>query len=129
MRIDAGGSEDHLLTGNRVGRRTGGQPRGDAFHRAGVSRLTPADDLAVLDSHVCLDDTDGCIDDDHVGDHEVEGTVDAARLRILAHAVAQRLAAAVDRLVSDGSKIFLDLDVQVGIAQPDLVTRGDPEQT
>ena len=91
-------------------------------------RLTPADDLAVLDSHVCLDDTDGCIDDDHVGDHEVEGTVDAARLRILAHAVAQRLAAAVDRLVSDGSKIFLDLDVQVGIAQPDLVTRGDPEQ-
>ena len=41
---------------------------------------------------------------------------------VRAHAVAQRLAAAVLQLVAvDGAQILLDLDVEIGVAEPDLV--------
>ena len=46
----------------------------------------------------------------------------------LVHRLADRLAAAEDRLLAAEGEVLLDLDPQVGVAQPDLVSGGRPVQ-
>ena len=81
-----------------------------------------------LIADVGLDHPEHRIHDGHVRDHQVERAALAGELVVHAHAVAQRLAAAVDRLIAQHPQVPLDLDVQVGVAEPDLVADGRAEE-
>ena len=65
-----------------------------------------------------------------VGDQQVERALRVARLRIHRHAVAGRLAAAVDHLVAVVAlgEVVLDLDHEVGVGELHLVAGGRAEQ-
>ena len=93
----------------------------------GLPCVTDARDAPVFDADVRFDDALDGIEDEGVGDDEVQ------RFRIgrggrLAHAIADDLAAAeldfvaVARTFRD--QVALDLDEQLGIREPHLVTRG-----
>jgi len=97
---------------------------------AGVARMAEADDAAALDAEVGFDDAEERIEDERVGDDEVE------RLGVeggggLAHAVADDLAAAELDLVAVaaalGDEIAFDLHEEVGVGEAHLVARGGAE--
>ena len=72
----------------------------DAVHDRRVAGLADADDAAVLDADVALDDAEHRIDHHGVADHHVERARGAVVAGGEPHAVAQRLAAAVQALVA-----------------------------
>src|SRR5262249_15616647 len=67
------------------------------------------------------------VDDDRVGDHQV-AVRRAHQLveRALILPVADRFAAAEDRLLAVVGVVVLDLDEELGVRQPDTVTDGWP---
>src|SRR5206468_2776461 len=75
---------------------------------------------------VGLDDA-APVDDQRVRDHHVEriGVADAL---LLAHAIAQHLAAAELALVAVRGVIALDLEPQLGVAEPHAIAGGRPVQ-
>ena len=92
--------------------------------------MADADDAAVLHADIRFDDTEDGIEDEGVGDDEVErlGVGGGGRL---AHAVADDLAAAELDLVAVaaalGDEVALDLDEQIGVGKPHLITDGGTE--
>ena len=97
----------------------------DAGLDVGIAGLADADDLAVLDADVGLDDAP-VVDDQRIGDDRVDGAFAARELR-LAHAVADDLAAAELHLLAIGGEVLLHLDDEVGIGEADLVAGGRAE--
>jgi hypothetical protein len=105
--------------------RCGGRRNGtEAGLDARVAGVADADDAAVLDAEVGFDDAELRIEDQGVGDDEVEavGVEGGGRL---AHAVADDLAAAELDLVAVaaalGDEVALDLDEQLGVGEADAV--------
>ena len=99
------------------------QARIDAVHDRGIAGLADADDAAVADAEIALDDADHRIDHHHVAQQEIQralGAGDAGH----ADAVAQRLAAAVQAFVAIDGVIFFDDGRQRGVAEPDRVAGG-----
>jgi hypothetical protein len=102
----------------------------DAGLDARVAGVADPDDAAVLDADVGLDDAELRVEDEGVGDDEVEavGVEGGGRL---AHAVADDLAAAELDLVAVaaalGDEVALDLDEQLGVGEADAVARGGAE--
>ena len=78
---------------------------------------------AVLDADVGLDDAP-VIEDERVGDHQVERYRRARCAAALAHAVADHLAAAELDLVAVDGEVLLDFDDQFGVGQADAVAGG-----
>ena len=128
MAVDGGSREDAVLTRDGVRGGAGAEGGGDAVHDVGVAGLADARDLAVLHAHVGLDDAEHRVDDGDVGDNEVEGAGLGSDLIGRAHAVTQGLAAAVDSLVAVDAKVLLDLHIELGVAEADLVARGGAEK-
>src|SRR5262249_7352411 len=120
--------QNQLLAADGVGGRADGHSRRDVLHRAGVSRLADGDDLPVLHPDVGLHDAQLGVDDDDVGDDEVQRAAGAGELVVHAHPVAERLAPAVDGLVAVDPEVALDLDVEIGVAEADLVPGGGTEK-
>ncbi len=92
--------------------------------------MADADDEAVFDADVGLDDAEAGVEDEGVGDDEVErlGVGGGGRL---AHAVAENLSAAELDLVAVtaalGDEVALDLDEEFGVGEADLVADGGTE--
>ena len=95
-----------------------------------ISGVADADDAPVLDADVGLDDALHGIEDQRVGDDEIErfGVERGGRLP---HAVADHFAAAEFHFVAVaavfGDEIALDLDEEFGIGEADLVAHGRAE--
>ena len=94
----------------------------------GVTGLADADDQAVLHADIGLDDAEQGVDNRDVRDHQVERAAVAGELVVDAHAVAQRLAAAIQRLITQYSQVPLDLQEEAGVTQADLVADCRAEQ-
>ncbi len=94
----------------------------DAGLGIGVAGLADLQDAPVAQSHVGLPDA-GMIEDQRIGDHRVRGPARPADLA-LAHTVADHLAAPEFHLFAIDRHVGLDLDDQVGIAQPHPVAGG-----
>ena len=121
VRVDAAGREDEPFAGNRFGRGAHDHVRRHAGHHIRIAGLADAGDSSVLHAHVRLVDA-GPVDDERVGDHEVErvGLGHAGRL---SHAVAQHLAAAELAFVAVDGVVALDFGDEIGIAEPDPIAR------
>ena len=126
--VDAGRRQDQVLARYCVGRGAGHQIGMHAVHDIGISRLADTGDFPVLDTHVGLHDAQIGVDDRHVGDHEVERPFLRSHRIGQPHTVADGFAAAVDDLVAVFAQVFFDLDVKIGVAQPDFVADGGTEQ-
>jgi len=126
--VDTCGSQDKMLARDGVGRGTGAECRGHTFHDIGVTGLADTCDLAVLDTDIGLDDTEQRVEDGDVGDDEVERPGIRRDCVGRAHAVADGLAASVDDLVAVDAEVLLYFDIEVCIAQADLVACGRAEQ-
>ena len=141
VRVDAAGGDDAALARDRLGagaddhrvlllRGGVGVDRADARLDTGVARVADADDAAVLDADVGLDDAEERIEDEGVGDDEVE-RLGVGRGGRLAHAVADDLAAAELHLVAVagglGDEVALDLDEELGVGEADAVAGSGAE--
>ncbi len=123
--VEAAGGEDLALARDRIGARADDQVGVDTVGDVGVSAAADADDPPVLDPDVGADDAP-VVQDHHVGDHRVQGSVGRAGQRLV-HRLADRLASAEHRFLAAEGEVLLDLDPQVGVPEPDLVTGGRPE--
>ncbi len=121
--VDESGRKDLALACDRL--RTRSDDDVDARLDIRIAGLANADDLAVLDANVGLDDAP-VIDDERVGDDGVDRAFAAAELR-LPHAVADDLAAAELHLLAIDGEILFHLDDQVGVGEADLVACGRAE--
>ena len=126
--VDAARREDAALARDDLRRRADGH--GDAVLDERISRVADADDAAVLDADVGLDHARHRIEDERVGDDEVE-RLRRQRERRLAHAVADHLAAAEFHLVAVAAvlrdQVALHLDPEIGVGQAHLVAHGRAE--
>src|SRR5208283_4358752 len=115
------GRDDLPLGGDDLGAGPDDDPRIDAALGQRVARLAHGHDPAVPDADVALDDAP-VVDDHRVGDDKV-AVSRAHRLfeGALVLSVADRLAAAEDRLLAVVAIVLLDLDDQLGVGQPDAI--------
>ena len=123
--VEAAGREDLALAGDHVGARADDQRGVDAVGDVGVAAAPDPDDPAGPDADVGADDAP-VVEDDDVGDHRVERALGRGGERLV-HRLADRLAAAEDRLLAADGQVLLDLDPQVGVAEADLVPGGRAE--
>ena len=122
--VQAPRGADHAFARDHLGSRSNHQTRINARLDQRIAGAADGDDLAVADADVALDDSQ-VIDDDRVGDHEVDvWCAHMLMVRALPHAVADHLAAAEDHLVAGMGVILLDLDQELGISQADPVADG-----
>ena len=102
----------------------------DAILQQRIARVADADDAAVLDADVRFDDALHGIEDQRVGDDEIEGLRIQGERR-LRHAVADHLAAAELHLVAVAAvfrdEIALDFDEEFRVRETDLVAHGGAE--
>ena len=126
--VDTARCEDQVLARNGVGRRTRDQLGRNTLHRVGVARLAQTRNATILDTHVGLHHTLNRVDDRHVGDHQIERTLIRCDRVCQTHTVADRLTAAIDRLVAIDAQVALDFDIEIAVAQADLVAYGRTKQ-
>ena len=126
--VDAAGGDDAAFARDDFG--GGADGHGDAVLQQRIARVADADDAAVLDADVRFDDAVGGVEDEGVGDDEIE-RVRIEGERRLRHAVADDLAAAEFHFVAVaavfGDEVALDLDEELGIGEADLVAGGGAE--
>mmetsp|Transcript_27539 Transcript_27539/g.88408 ORF Transcript_27539/g.88408 Transcript_27539/m.88408 type:complete len:610 (+) Transcript_27539:297-2126(+) len=126
VRVDGAGGDNHLFARDSFGRHAGRHARRDALHRVRVARLADADDARPLDPDVRLDHPQRRVDDERVRDDHVE-RVGRGTARLLAHPLAQHLAAAkLDLLAVDGV-VLLHFGQQARVAQPHPVAHRRPK--
>jgi hypothetical protein len=94
----------------------------DAVGDVGVAGPAERHDAPVAQPDVRLDDAP-VVQHQGVGDHRVRRPARARQCR-LGHRLPDRLAAAEDRLLAAEGQVLLDLDPEVGVGEPDLVTDG-----
>ena len=121
VHVDRARGEDPALAGDDVGGRADDEVRVDAVGDVGVAGAAERDDPAVAEPDVGLDDAP-VVEDHGVGDDGVRCAL-GPRRRGLGHRLADRLAAAEDGLLAAEGQVLLDLDPEVGVAEPDLVAR------
>ena len=119
VRVDAAGGEDESFARDRLGRRADDEVGRDAGHDVGIAGLADAGDSPVLDADVGFVDA-GPVDDERVGDDEIERAIVADACR-LPHAVAQHLAAAELALVAVDRVVALDLGDEIGVGQANAI--------
>ena len=88
----------------------------DAVHDGGIAGLAEADDAAVSDAEVALDDPEHGIDDDDIAEQEIQRALRAGDPGH-ADAVAKRLAAAVQAFVAVDRVVPLDDRGQRGVGR------------
>ena len=124
VRVDAAGGQDLALAGDHLGAR----PDDDGSTPAWISGLPALPIRSMrppLMPDVGLDDAP-VVEDEGVGDDQIDGAVGVRRLR-LPHAVADDLAAAERDLVAVDGEVALDLDHEVRVGKAQLVADGRPE--
>ncbi len=116
--IDGAGGDDFAFARDHFGGRADHQIRIHSVLRIGITRLSDFDDAAVANPDVGLDDSP-MIDDQRVGDHQVERAVFgfARGGGALAHAVANDFAAAERDLVAIDGVVLFHFNDQVRIGQ------------
>ena len=120
MGIQSAGGKDQAFTGQGFCGSAYGHSGSYPVHNCRVSGLADACDLSVFNSDICF--VDPCIiQDQGVGDHQIQISVGAGGLYRLAHAVTEGLAAAEFALVPVGGVIFFYFNDQVCICQPYLI--------
>lgn len=128
MHVDGPGSGDHAFAGPDIGSRADDQVGVDAGHRSRVPRLPDAGNASVPDADVGLADSQYGVDDQDVGDDEVQRAVGIGEVAVHPHAFAHGLAAPEHRLVAVDGGVVFDLRQQLGVSQPDTVPGGGPVQ-
>ena len=128
MGVDTASCEDEVFAGNGVRGVAHHEFGVHAFHDAGVPRLAYADNHAVADAHIGLDDALHGVDNGHVGDDDIQHAVIAAAARIAAHAGTQGFAAAVDGFIAVTTQILFDFYEEVSVSKADAVAHGRAEQ-
>src|SRR5215471_8794485 len=93
MAVDAASGHNQVLGGDHFSGSAHDQVPVDAAHGVRVSRFADFHDSAVADSDVSLNDAP-VIDDERVGDHQIERAVGSRRAGTLAHSVANHFPAA-----------------------------------
>ncbi len=121
--VDPARGDDQVLTGNHLRGCSHDQFRVDTFHRVWISRLAHLDDAPVADTNVGLHDAP-VINDQSVGDYQVERASLPRSACALAHAIANHLAAAECDLVAVRSEVFLHFDNQFRLGKADAITLG-----
>ena len=112
VRVDAPGRQDAVLPGDHLRGRADDDI--DVVHDVRVARGADGADDAVADGDVGLVDA-GVVDDDRIGDDGVGNALVSRALAIVAHAVADDLAASEDGLVATMGQVPLDLGEEVGV--------------
>ncbi len=120
--IDRAGGDDLAFARDHFGGRADHQIGIDAGLRVGIARLADLHDAPVANADIGLHDAP-VIDDQRVGDHQIERAVLglARGGGALAHAVANHLAAAERDLVAVDGVILLHFDDQLGVGQAHAV--------
>ena len=124
MGVNAPGGGDEMLAGDDFRAGADNQIGMDAVHHAGVARLAHGGDAALAHPDVGLDDAQDGVQDDCVGDYQIQGAAGVGDLRRLPHTVAGRLAAAENQLIAGGKQILLNLADQGCIGQAETVSGG-----
>ncbi len=117
--VEAAGGEDLAFARDHFGARA--DDNGDAGLDIGIASLADGENLAVLDADVGFDDAP-MVDNQRVGDDGIDRALLIGDLA-LAHAVADHLAAAELHLLAIDGEILLDFDDQVGVGEPNAVSR------
>lgn len=125
MGIQATGRDDLALAGNDVCAAANHHVGSHAVHDIWVARLANRRNHAVLDSNIRLVDA-GPVDNERVGDDHVQ-CLRVGPPRGLAHTLTQRLTATKLALVAVGGEVFLDLDPEICVSEPDPVSSGRTE--
>ena len=123
MRVDAARCDDQAFACDDFRRCADDQVGIHTVHRAGVACFADADDFAVTNANIAFDDAP-VIDDQGVGDDEIERAVAAGGHSRLTHPVAQGFAAAELGFVTVIGEILLDFDDQVGVGEAHAVAFG-----
>src|SRR5262249_4134189 len=123
MRVDAAGRREEAFPGEHFGRGADFHTGRNAVHDAGIACLADRVDAAVAYRDVGLVDP-GVVDDEGIGDDEIGRAAGARGGRRLTHSVANHFAAAEFGLVAIDGTVRLDLDEQIGIAEPHAVADG-----
>ena len=121
VRINRAGGDNQILARERLGGGTHRHARCHAVHEVGIARLADSGNFSVLDADIRLINA-GIVQNQRVGNHQIQHAVRAARLDGLSHSVPKRLAAAELRLLAVGGQILLHLDDQIGVCQPNPVS-------
>ena len=124
VHVDAAGRGDHAFGIAHRGCGADDQVRMHAVHGRRVAGLADADDLAVLDADIALDDAEHRIDHQRIAEKHVERAHGAVVAGRQAEAVAQRLAAAMQALLARDGEVMLDLGQQRGVAEADRIALG-----
>ena len=66
--------EDEVLARDSIGGCTSNQIGINAIHRVGVTRLADACNLAILDTHIGLHNTQQRVNNSHIGDYQIQRT-------------------------------------------------------
>ena len=130
--VHAAGGDDLVLARHDLGAGADHQVRVHAVLQVWVTGLAHGHDPAVAHPDVALDHAQHRVHDDRAGDHQVERARGPRAGRVLRHAVADRLAAAVHGLVAvaaaavGGHRVVVGrhLDRQHRVRQPQTVTDG-----
>ena len=125
--VDPPGSEDKVFSGDGVGGGSHGHAGGHAVHRVGVSGFADPHDQSVSNTHISFDDTQVGVDHGDVGDHQVQGPPGTGQVVVHTHAVTHGLTTTVNEFFTVDPEVFFYFEVQVGIAQTNLVSDGGPE--
>src|SRR6266508_4613645 len=125
--VDPAGRDDAALAGYDLGGGAHDQSLGHSRLDVGVPRLAHTHDAAPADAEIRLDDAP-VVQDEGLGDDEVEHAVGGGGPRGLAHPVANHLAPAELHLVAVDGEVLLDLDQDVGVGEPHAIAdRGTVE--
>ncbi len=124
MCVERPGRQDHLLASYHLGGDADDHPLIDPRHDIRVAGFADSGDAPVLDADIGLVDA-GIVEHQRIGNHQIQRLI-LARSALLAHSIAQDLAAAKLALFAVDGVILLDLDDQVGISQADPVAGGRP---
>ena len=126
--IDAASGDDLAFAGDDFG--GGADDHGDAVLEEGIAGVADGGDAAMFDADVGFDDALDGVEDEGVGDDEVEA-LGVEGEGGLGHAVADDFAAAEFDFIAVaavfGDEVALDLDEQVGVGEAHLVSRGGAE--
>ena len=120
--VDRAGRRDQAVAGDR--HRVRADVELDPVADRWVAGPTDADDPAVLDADVGLDDADRRVDDDRAGHDHVE--LRRARPARLGHPVAQVLRVAPLRLVAGRLAVLGDADPEIAVGEADAVAGRRP---
>ncbi len=121
--IDAAGRHDQVFAGDHLGGGAHHQLGVDSCHGVRIARLADLDDAAIRDADIALDDAP-VVDDQRIGDDQIERAFGACRAGRLAHAIADDFASAERDFVAIGREVLFHLDDQFRIGQADTVAGG-----